>query len=1758
MTNKLLNKKSFRQYYFVLIALISVLFGSSLYAQSPSVFTTSGTWICPQGVTSITIEAWGGGAGGAATPNPNNANGGGGGGGAYAKRNIVTVIPGTSYTITVGTGGGSNANGNASTATFGLVTITAAGGSTGTSSTTTNGIGGIGGLTSASQGDLGLVFAGGNGGNGTFKPSGNNSGNGGGGGGAAGTTGAGNPGSGITAGGVKTNSGGAGGNGGTNANGTAAPVVVGNYGGGGGGGGHKNRSGGAGRPGAIIITFTCPNETANAGNDQVVCGSTTTTTLAGNATVSAGLNGTWARTSGTGNITSINSATSGVTGLIVGPATFRWTINNGRCGTTFDDVIVTRTSMPSASITPSPANGSTGICYSGGIGTTNVTWAATANATSYDVFFGAGSLPGSVTSNVTTNSYSTGTLLANTTYYWKVVAKNSCGAAVGSAIWTFTTKSLPCYCTPTASSGVHGTGITNVSYSSVNNTTNNTTVYNDYTSLTGNVIQGSSMPISVTTATGNKKYNIKIWVDWNNDGDFDDVGEEMFTGIVNSNTINGTINIALSATLGNHIMRIGIAENKNGGGNEIPTSCFNGIRGAYEDYSINVIAAPVCTLAPTVTANPSNSAVANGANTSFTAIFANLPSSFVWEVSSDGGTNYNTITNSGVYSTATTATLTLTGVNAGMNNFRYRVSASNACGTSSVSTAAILTVSVTYCAVGSTSTTYFISGISSEGNLNDFSNSPTTYSAGGYGNFSNITIAKQVPGGGINIKVNLSGGVQFIRCYVDWDGNGVFADPGEQVYSSGTTAAISTSFGFVVPTSQSQGNYRMRIRTRYFGDSSTITPCGSYNTGETEDYTIAVVPDCAALIESVTDGFACGVNNSVTISAIGIGGTNQYRWYTASTGGLTEVSTSLGNYSPTLVASKTYYVTAYNGSCESLVRTRVNAKIIPTTTISFTPTTPTICGEDTVITLNATNSIIEEEELFVEDFEGSTIGMIATIPTSTNAGFDSPWSVKTSTYQPTTTAVWRPAINSGIIGSNFAFTTSDYPSANIVTRYSTVTSFNTTDFLDLTLTFNIYFSHYGGASENVKVQISEDGLFWTDLITYTADQGLASKFKEEKIILPLSYLNKSTISLRFQYTSGGWTDGLAIDDIRFYGSKQLYTTFTWTSNNPISGYTDLACLIPYTNQKISTIYLKPQLTELEVASFPITVTATLANGCPISQIITVNNNSKVWQGGSSAWDDNNNWKPIGKPASSNCIVVPDTAIDPIISGTNYNAFGKNITVKSGGVLTVNTENNLSIADEVVVKTGGMLDLKNSASLIQVNDNAINSGDIIVKRTSRPMYRWDYVYHGSPIAGNIISQIPLDYDLKYKYVTNKTITGVWTPLTTTTAGDGFITRVKNIAPYNVTPTTIDFTYTGVPNNGLITTSGTTYDGGATTAFGNSKLLANPYPCAIDATLFLDDPANKLYVGGTLYLWTSTTVYSGTGPYNVGDYVTWNKTGGTIGLPPPGLSFNGTIASGQGFMVQMIADGPIVFKNYMRTVNFNNAFYRLSKNNTVSEKQENHRIWLNISNSNDFRQTLVGYIDGATNEEDRSFDGMTISNSKTDLYSILDEKLLNIQGRALPFDENDSISLGYKTGSTGNQTIAIDHVDGVFTRTQGVYLEDKVLNTIHDLKKNPYEFTSEIGTFNNRFILRYTNPTLGVANQNIKTGINASIKNKKIAIQATSNIISISIFDLTGKLIKTNTPKESLKQFEDDFLFAEGIYLAKIKLDDDSVVTKKLIN
>lgn len=166
------------------------------------IFTASGSWTAPAGITSVDVAVWGGGGG------SGYYSGGAGGGGAYSRKNAISVTPGNSYTVTVGAGGNEAVGGDSWFSATNVVL--AKGGGLGVYGFNGGGppcTGGAGGSAAAGVGDV--KYSGGNGGTGGCY-----GGMGAGGGGGAGSSGDGANGSGATYGvGGTGNSGGHGGTG---------------------------------------------------------------------------------------------------------------------------------------------------------------------------------------------------------------------------------------------------------------------------------------------------------------------------------------------------------------------------------------------------------------------------------------------------------------------------------------------------------------------------------------------------------------------------------------------------------------------------------------------------------------------------------------------------------------------------------------------------------------------------------------------------------------------------------------------------------------------------------------------------------------------------------------------------------------------------------------------------------------------------------------------------------------------------------------------------------------------------------------------------------------------------------------------------------------------------------------------------------------------------------------------------------------------------------------------------------------------------------------------------------------------------------------------------------------------------------------------------------------------------------------------------------------------------------------------------------
>ncbi|MBC7641650.1 MAG: immunoglobulin domain-containing protein, partial [Flavobacterium sp.] len=297
--------------------------------------------------------------------------------------------------------------------------------------------------------------------------------------------------------------------------------------------------------------------------------------------------------------------------------------NTGSCSVTSIGVVLTINDVPTIATTPTPTNGATGQCFSGSGAITSVSWAAVAGAVNYDVYFGAGSLPALVTSaNVAATTYTTGALSANTTYYWKIIAKNACGSAVGSSTWTFTTLSSACVCLPTYPVGpASGDWISNVTLGTLNNNTGAslTPFYTFYNTLPIPDIQrNTTQPISVTMAYDLNQF-AAVWIDFNNDGVF-----AASEGFISTNAGANTpiiINVIVppGATLGNVRMRI------RGGNDTILTTsqacgASSSAFGETEDYIVNIIGTTIC-----VATAPPTSLSLSPNSTSISGSFA-LPS----------------------------------------------------------------------------------------------------------------------------------------------------------------------------------------------------------------------------------------------------------------------------------------------------------------------------------------------------------------------------------------------------------------------------------------------------------------------------------------------------------------------------------------------------------------------------------------------------------------------------------------------------------------------------------------------------------------------------------------------------------------------------------------------------------------------------------------------------------------------------------------------------------------------------------------------------------------------------------------------------------------------------------------------------------------------------------------------------------------------------------------------------------------------------
>ncbi|MHC4098649.1 MAG: GLUG motif-containing protein, partial [Planctomycetota bacterium] len=144
-------------------------------------------------------------------------------------------------------------------------------------------------------------------------------------------------------------------------------------------------------------------------------------------------------------------------------------------------------------------------------------------------------------------------------------------------------QAFAAYCDASGSNLYHY--IKGVQVGSINNIPTGNSIYADYTSLSTAMLPEVSYPITVTRGNPwDPDYDYcRTWVDWNQDEDFYDVGEEIVMSLgVDPCTFTGTITPPADAGPGDTRMRVRIVWN------EVPQPCGGSNYGEVEDYTITI------------------------------------------------------------------------------------------------------------------------------------------------------------------------------------------------------------------------------------------------------------------------------------------------------------------------------------------------------------------------------------------------------------------------------------------------------------------------------------------------------------------------------------------------------------------------------------------------------------------------------------------------------------------------------------------------------------------------------------------------------------------------------------------------------------------------------------------------------------------------------------------------------------------------------------------------------------------------------------------------------------------------------------------------------------------------------------------------------------------------------------------------------------------------------------------------------------------
>lgn len=165
------------------------------------------------------------------------------------------------------------------------------------------------------------------------------------------------------------------------------------------------------------------------------------------------------------------------------------------------------------------------------------------------------------------------------------------------------------------------------------------------------------------------------------------------------------------------------------------------------------------------------------------------------------------------------------------------------------------------------------------GSTNITNNSSGCGTSSGYTYYSNQTLSV-APGDVVHFSITSGDWDNDYVIFVDFNGDGDYNDPGEEIYHEYLWYWTTDNGSFTVPLTATPGMTRMRVRCNY--DGPPTNPCSKYYFGEVEEYNVFICAPPEIDMQPTDVQFCPG---STTFFMMGATGASSYQWQVNPGGG---------------------------------------------------------------------------------------------------------------------------------------------------------------------------------------------------------------------------------------------------------------------------------------------------------------------------------------------------------------------------------------------------------------------------------------------------------------------------------------------------------------------------------------------------------------------------------------------------------------------------------------------------------------------------------------------------------------------------------------------------------------------------------------------------------------------------------------------------------------------------------------------------------